>query len=647
MVRLASVLCLLYACVAFANAPLRLDIISSPAGNFGYYYNAGSTVRAGDRVTGIRLPNLASITNQFDSLGRFEHTALLNQWGHVLDGYEYAHDLLGLRANIVRDFGLGTNNVALGYDPIGQLTSWRASESSGTPRQHEQLAWVYDSAGNLRFRTNNAFVQSFITDPANQLTNVSRSGNFTAAGSLSAPTTNVTVNSQTADRYSDLTFARTNLTLSAGPTTFTNTARNAYGTATTNTLTVTLPQSVTLQYDRDGNLTNDGARSFAYDAENQLTAVYVPGQWKAEFVYDGLGRRRIMREYGANFGAPPTNEIRFVYDGMLPVQERDGANQPLVTYARGLDLSGGFQGAGGIGGLLARTDGTGSAFYHADGAGNITALLDYQQNVAARYAYGPFGNLLGKWGPLLDANTMRFSSRPLQPIAGLYDYGFRQYDPSLQRWLSQDPIAEWGGLNLYEPFFNSPLTFADRNGLDNIYNMPAGNNAVPSMSISMDVRTGEVEAGYTEGIDPLFLLGSMTGFADPNQLLSLLGPLMDLATLTSESASPDEKLEAGMMIGMNIMAKGKAPALRKIKMCRPKMRTHAENVKARNFFKNHKDEARKAWEQRTGQKWPTDANGNPWPAEHTPSLKSGADPLTVVPRDPRLPIRITFPGLTG
>ena len=71
-----------------------------------------------------------------------------------------------------------------------------------------------------------------------------------------------------------------------------------------------------------------------------------------------------------------TSETRLLYDGYLPVQERDSNNVPLVTYTRGLDMSGTLAGAGGIGGLLARTDTNGSAFYHADGSGNVTALMD-------------------------------------------------------------------------------------------------------------------------------------------------------------------------------------------------------------------------------------------------------------------------------
>jgi hypothetical protein len=76
-------------------------------------------------------------------------------------------------------------------------------------------------------------------------------------------------------------------------------------------------------------------------------------------------------------------------------------------------------------------------------------------------------------------------------------------------------------------------------------------------------------------------------------------------------------------------------------------RTPAENRQARNRFKNNKDAARGAWEEETGQKWPTDENGNLWPAEHAPPLKEGGDPMRVKPRDPGLPDPHNIPGSDG
>jgi len=76
-------------------------------------------------------------------------------------------------------------------------------------------------------------------------------------------------------------------------------------------------------------------------------------------------------------------------------------------------------------------------------------------------------------------------------------------------------------------------------------------------------------------------------------------------------------------------------------------RTPEENQRARTYFKNHKDAAREAWEQREGRPWPTDADGNYWPAEHTPSLKSGGDPMQVYPRNPAHPDPHMIRGTDG
>ncbi|MGH7977782.1 MAG: hypothetical protein ACREE6_00290, partial [Limisphaerales bacterium] len=90
----------------------------------------------------------------------------------------------------------------------------------------------------------------------------------------------------------------------------------------------------------------------------------------------------------------------------MVVEERNASNVPLVSYTRGNDLSGTLQGVGGIGGLLARTTygqelpgAPTTSFYHADGNGNVTALIYPDQQVAAKYLYDPFGNMLAMSGP--------------------------------------------------------------------------------------------------------------------------------------------------------------------------------------------------------------------------------------------------------
>jgi RHS repeat-associated protein len=115
--------------------------------------------------------------------------------------------------------------------------------------------------------------------------------------------------------------------------------------------------------------------------------------------------------------------------------------------------------------LLARTDTNGSTFYHSDGSGNITALMNGQEDVVARYMYGPFGKLLGQWGSMAGANEMQFSSMPRDGLSGLSFYPFRAYEPNFQRWLNSDPIGERGGLNLYRFVSNNSANRVDPLGL--------------------------------------------------------------------------------------------------------------------------------------------------------------------------------------
>ena len=51
--------------------------------------------------------------------------------------------------------------------------------------------------------------------------------------------------------------------------------------------------------------------------------------------------------------------------------------------------------------------------------------------------------------PLADAFNIRYSTKYYDAESDLYYYGYRYYAPGLHRWLTRDPIAEKGGLNLY------------------------------------------------------------------------------------------------------------------------------------------------------------------------------------------------------
>jgi RHS repeat-associated protein len=210
-------------------------------------------------------------------------------------------------------------------------------------------------------------------------------------------------------------------------------------------------------------------------------------------------------------------EKRYVYDGNNVIQERDGNNTVLVSYTRGTDLSGDFQDAGGIGGLLARTDVNGSAFYHADGNGNITMMIDSSGNQLAKYLYDSFGNTIGMWGTLAAVNTYRFSSKEIDTRSGLYYYDERYYDPNYQRWLNPDPIQEQSGFNLYEYVGNNPVNWIDPLGLAIYPNNFIG--PLPPGSVyqwQQDAFTQEAEGNGISSDDAIFAAPALGWLAAGN-----------------------------------------------------------------------------------------------------------------------------------
>jgi RHS repeat-associated protein len=107
----------------------------------------------------------------------------------------------------------------------------------------------------------------------------------------------------------------------------------------------------------------------------------------------------------------------------------------------------------------------GTYFYAYDGNGNVMALVSAADgSVAARYEYGPFGELLRATGPMARLNSFTFQTQFYDSETDKYYWKNRYYDASTGRWLSRDPAGEEGGIDLYEAFRNDPVSYVDADG---------------------------------------------------------------------------------------------------------------------------------------------------------------------------------------
>ena len=213
-------------------------------------------------------------------------------------------------------------------------------------------------------------------------------------------------------------------------------------------------------YDLDGNMTQCGEWSYAYDSGSRLVSASSNGLVVAAFAYDAQGRR--VKKISAD------GTHRYFYDGWLLVYEhvtRSDGTTGEIEYAWGKDVSGTRGGAAGIGGLLyLKRDGE---IYvpHYDAFGNILGYCDARGNVVAQYAYDAFGNIVSQSGTMPDAFPFRHSTKYFDSDCGLYYYGYRYYGPQIMRWLTEDPIGVDGGINLYAFCENNSIQYVDCIGL--------------------------------------------------------------------------------------------------------------------------------------------------------------------------------------
>ncbi len=364
-----------------------------------------------------------------------------------------------------------------GYDSLGQVTSGKKYWKDGTVVAGQQFEYSFDDIGN-RTQTKsgddatgaNLRQADYTANSLNQYTSRGVPGYVDIFG-VSFATNTVTVNGDST--YRKWEYFRNERQVNNSSNIWTNIVVAATGqtSVTGNVLVVQSPEAFT--YDADGNLTSDGAWTNTWNAENRLIAtecrtnVPTAARMKEEWTYlpDGRWSQRIVStNNGTSWVAVLTN--RFLWDGKVLLAILDHTNGLVMSFMRGLDLSGTMQGAGGVGGVLAVSfKTTGVHFAAFDGNGNVAALANAANGTTgAQYEYGPFGETVRVTGPVAKQNPIRFSTQYADDVTGDLKYLYREYSPSTGRWLSRDPIGEQGGKRLCGFVANDPVGAFDPYG---------------------------------------------------------------------------------------------------------------------------------------------------------------------------------------
>jgi RHS repeat-associated protein len=430
--------------------------------------------------------NILTVNQRFDNLNRVKSRESLITGGDSRS-YSYLYNSLNQRT---RATAFDSSYWDYSYDALGQVDSAIRKDAADTVIPGYNYGYTFDDIGNRTQTSTNGRTASYTSNILNQYNNraVPRALDILGIANAAAA---VTVNTNAASRLGE-NFHHA-LDLSAG----------GNGAQQTNiSVTATLPDGgdgntprvadavenqflkatpETFTHDADGNLTQDGQWIYTWDANNRLitmetqSVAYTAGapRQKLEFAYDSQGRRFSKKVYDWDLSSfILTSESVYLYDGWNLIAELNAATSALKTsYFWGADLSGTFQGAGGVGGLLALTDSFNSTSYPAyDGNGNVMGYYTSDTGTSlADFEYGPFGEKIREnvnGSSQVRAFAFSWSTKYHDMETGLFYFGYRYYNAETGRWLNRDPIEENGGINLYGMVENDAVNQSDLLGLN-------------------------------------------------------------------------------------------------------------------------------------------------------------------------------------
>ena len=172
----------------------------------------------------------------------------------------------------------------------------------------------------------------------------------------------------------------------------------------------------------------------------------IDGRHETDFAYDGFDRR--VRIIETENGVGQSNKV-FLWDDNQIAQRRDrtGATVGRNYFANGFETGGK------------------DYYYTKDHLGSIREVVASDgTTVEAVYDYSPWGEVSKIAGTGAESDFL-YTGHFYHDESDLHLTLFRAYNPELGMWLSRDPIAENGGINLYAYVGNDPILRYDPLGL--------------------------------------------------------------------------------------------------------------------------------------------------------------------------------------
>lgn len=430
-------------------------------------------------------------TKGYDFVNRLTNTVSINNQPSTINSFDYKYNPASQRTSVTNVDG---SYWVYGYDPMGQVTSGKKYWSDNTPVAGQQFDYVFDDIGNRQTTTRDGRQATYTPNTLNQYTSrtvpgfVNVLGTATNTATVSLWSKDSTALFTPTTRKGDYFWGEMPFNNSTGAMwlTITNVAvlsNSASADIVTNIVGSELlaKNLETFTYDLDGNLTGDSLWTNVWNGENRRITIEsrstLPAAAKVKEEWTILADGRwIERIVSTNNGTAyyPSLTNRYVWDNQVLLAVLDHTNGVVVSFLRGIDLSGSLQGAGGVGGVLAVNAGpsaqcgnmTNTAHFACyDGNGNVTALINAATGLeSARYERGPFVEKIRETGPMAKLNPIRFSTQYADDVTGETKYLFR--DLCDGRWPNRDPIEEVGGLNIYGFIYNDAINKVDVFGLD-------------------------------------------------------------------------------------------------------------------------------------------------------------------------------------